>query len=262
VQDELCIVRGGGDVATGAVWRLHSSGFRVVVTELANPLTIRRAVAFSSAVGSGSFAVEGLTGRLVNDESDIAAITHGGDVAVMVCPGLPDLTYSVVVDARLAKRPLDSTTIPGVCVVGLGPGFVVGEHCDAVVETNRGHHLGRVLWEGSAQANTGTPGVIGGRGGDRVVRAPISGHVSWRCQIGTSVAVGDVLGFVESEALLAPFDGVVRGAIRDGQRVEANMKIGDIDPRGERSSCFEISDKALAVGGGVVEAVHTWLRSR
>jgi xanthine dehydrogenase accessory factor len=262
VTGELCVVRGGGDVATGVVWRLHASGFRVVVTELANPLTIRTTVAFSSAVASATCEVEGLSAHLVESADAVDATTRAGHIAVMVSPELPDLEYRVVADARLAKRPLDSTTIPGTCVVGLGPGFVVGVHCDAIVETNRGHHLGRVLWQGSAEPDTGSPGLIAGRGSDRVLRAPSSGNVSWRCQIGDSVVAGALLGSVGTDEVRAPFDGVVRGAIRTAQRVEAGTKIGDVDPRGDRSACFEISDKALAIGGGVVEAVQTWLRSR
>lgn len=259
---ELCVVRGGGDLATGVVWRLHRSGFRVLVTELARPLTIRRAVALSTAVVDGMVSVEGLVARRVEHAEEAVRMADGDEIPVLVSPGVPDVGHQVVVDARLAKRPLDTSLADAPFVVGLGPGFVVGEHCHAVVETNRGHHLGRVLWEGSAQPNTGIPGVVAGRGAERVVRAPVDGTVSWNVQIGDLVVAGQRLGTVAEHPITAAFDGVVRGAIATGTTVEATTKIGDIDARGEADACFEISDKALAVGGGVVEAVCTWSRSR
>jgi xanthine dehydrogenase accessory factor len=262
VAAELCVVRGGGDLATGVVWRLQRSGFRVLVTELARPLTIRRAVAVSTAVVDGVVSVEGMVARLVETAEAAVQMAGGDEIPVLVSPGVPAVGHEVLVDARLVKRPLDTSLDDAPFVVGLGPGFVVGEHCHAVVETNRGHHLGRVLWEGSAEPNTGTPGVLAGRGAERVVRAPVDGAVSWNVGIGDLVITGQRLGTVANHAITAAFDGVVRGAIASGTTVEANTKIGDIDARGEADTCFEISDKALAIGGGVVEAVCTWSRSR
>jgi xanthine dehydrogenase accessory factor len=262
---ELCLVRGGGDVATGVVWRLTRCGFPVIVTELAEPLTIRRTVAVSTAVTEGEIAVEGLVARRADDVAGAIAIADAGDVPVIVAPslaGLGGLTVDVVVDARLAKRPLDTTPEDAPLVVALGPGFVVGEHCHAVVETNRGHHLGRVLWSGSAEPDTGTPGTIAGRSHERVVRAPADGAVSWRVSIADRVRAGEVLGEVGDVAVTAPFDGVVRGLIAPRRHVPRATKIADVDPRCEPAACNEISDKALAVGGGVVEAVCTWSRSR
>jgi xanthine dehydrogenase accessory factor len=260
--DELCVVRGGGDLATGVVWRLHRCGFPVVVTELAAPSTIRRTVAVSTAVTEGVVDVEGLVARRVDGLQAALAMAGGDEIPVLVSPAVPELGQRVVVDARMAKRPLETTIGDAAFVVGLGPGFVVGEHCHAVVETNRGHHLGRVLWEGSAEADTGTPGVVGGRGAERVVRAPAGGAARWDVSIGDLVVTGQRLGEVGGREVVAPFDGVVRGAIASGTDVPAGTKIGDVDPRGDPQACREISDKALAIGGGVVEAVCTWSRSR
>jgi len=261
VPDTVCLIRGGGDLATGVAWRLTRAGFAVVVTELAAPLTVRRTVAMSSAVTRGVVDVEGMIGRLAQTPAEAVSVARGGDVAVLVSPGLADVGASVVVDARLAKRNIDTSIEDAALVVGLGPGFTAGEDCDAVVETMRGARLGRVLWDGSALPNTGTPGRIGGRDVERVLRAPAAGEVSWTVEIGDRVREADRLGDVGETEVLALFDGVVRGLIAPGSEVPVGCKIGDVDPRPD-ARWDQISDKALAVGGGVVEAVMTWSRSQ
>ncbi len=257
-ESPLCVLRGGGDLATGVAWRLTRAGWPIVVLELPEPLTIRRTVALSTAVTEGEVSVEGMRGVLVASPTDAVTVVGRGDVAVLVAPELAALEPvrpDVVVDARLAKHNIDTSIADAELVVALGPGFTAGLDCDAVVETMRGHRLGRVIWSGSAQPDTGTPAELGGRSADRVLRAPVAGPVSWQVAIGDVVSEGQELGKVGRVAVRAPFDGVVRGAIRDGMRVRAGLKIADVDPRGDRSACWEISDKALAVGGGVLEAV-------
>lgn len=254
----ICLIRGGGDLATGTAWRLTRAGLAVIVTELAHPLTVRRTVALSTAVDTGTTDVEGMIGRLATTPREAREIAMAGDVAVVVAPQLIDVGATVVIDARLAKRNIDTTIDDAPLVVALGPGFTAGVDCHAVVETLRGPRLGRVLWHGCAAADTSTPGRVGGIGAERVVRAPADGAVSWACTIGSRVREHDLLGAVAGRELRAPFDGVVRGLIGDGREVTAGLKIGDIDPRCD-VACDEISDKALAVGGGVVEAVLTWL---
>lgn len=258
--DERVVVRGGGDLGTGTAWRLHRAGFPVTVLELAQPLALRRTVAFSTAVTDGSITVEGVKAVLVGSAAEAAGTARGGAVAVLVSPEVPPFPepVSVLVDARLAKAPLDSTIDQAPLVVGLGPGLTAGVHCTAVVETNRGHHLGRVLWEGQAEANTGVPGTVGGESAKRVVRAPQDGAVAWARSIGDLVSEGDVLGTVDGFPITARIGGVIRGLIAQGP-VKEGLKVGDIDPRGEPALCFEISDKSRAVAGGVLEAVMTWL---
>jgi len=255
--DHLVVVRGGGDLGTGAVYRLHQAGLPVVVLELAAPLAIRRAVAVSSAIDDGTIEVEGMTAVRVEDSAAALAVSRAGDIAVMVASRLSDGLGKpfAVIDARLAKRNLDTSIEHAGLVVGLGPGFTAGVDCHAVVETNRGPHLGRVIWNGSAQPNTGVPGVMGGESGRRVVRAPRDGLISWSVEIGAMTAAGRAIGRVDDENIVSEIDGVVRGLIADGRRVEAGTKVADIDPRADASACFEISDKALAVGGGALEAV-------
>jgi xanthine dehydrogenase accessory factor len=264
------IVRGGGDLATGVVWRLHRSGFRVLVTELPEPLTVRRTVSVSTAVREGAFVVDSLTARFVSTVKtldEVSAVLANDEVPVLVSADLPDLEAEVVVDARLTKKNLGTTKRDASFVIALGPGFVAGSDCDAVIETMRGHQLGRVLWSGSAIPNTGTPGEIGGKSTQRVLRAPADGTVDWMVEIGDSVQADQLLGVSGEHRLSAPISGVVRGLIHPDTHVRAGLKIGDIDPRndvfeGKRgrgiSEVHTISDKALAVAGGVLEAVMTW----
>jgi xanthine dehydrogenase accessory factor len=254
---ELCLIRGGGDLATGVAWRLTHAGFPVVVTELAAPLSVRRAVALSTAIDSGAINIEGMIGQRAGSPDEAVRIAQSGTVGVVISAVLPPVDASVVIDARLAKTNIDTTVGDADLVVGLGPGFTTGENCHVVVETMRGPRLGRAIWSGSAAPNTGSPGEVGGKGAERVLRAPTTGTASWRCSIGDLVSERDVLGVVGNRQILSPFDGMVRGLIREGQQVQSGCKIGDVDPRLD-ANYMEISDKALSVGGGVLEAVLTW----
>jgi len=257
VLEHLCVIRGGGDLATGVAWRLTTAGFPVIATELGDPLTVRRTVAVSSAVRDGRISIEGMYAVLVESTAEAIQKANDGTVAVLVSPALPDIGADVVIDARLAKRNIDTTLDDAPLVVALGPGFAAGQDCHAVIETMRGSRLGRCLWQGSAEPNTGVPGIVRGRGTDRVLRAPADGQVTWVIQIGDVVRRAQVLGAVGDSEIRAPFDGVIRGLIRTGTQVKASLKIGDVDPRLD-ARCDEISDKALAIGGGVLEAVMTW----
>jgi len=252
------VVKGGGDLGAGVAYRLHRCGFRVVVTETEQPTVIRRAVAFASAVYEGAVTVDGVTARLVEDDAGIAACWEAGEAAVLVDPQaavIERLRPDAVVDAILAKRNLGTRITDAPVVVALGPGFVAGVDCHAVVETNRGHNLGRVLLEGSAEPNTGVPGSVGGESARRVLRAPQDGVFRAVRAIGDMVQVGEVVAHVDDAPVRSQLDGVVRGLLHDGLPVHTGMKSGDVDPRGVVSHCFTISDKALAVGGGVVEAI-------
>ena len=260
------MLRGGGDLATGVAWQLTSqAGWPVVVLELSEPLTVRRTVALSTAVTEGEVTVQGMRGVLAASPQEAMATAQEGVVAVLVAPylaALDPVQPDVVVDARLAKRNIDTSIHDAQVVVALGPGFIAGHDCHAVVETMRGPGLGRVMWRGSAQPDTGVPAELGGQAAHRVLRAPAAGEVSWCAGIGDLVVDGQLLAMVGGEAVTASFDGVLRGAIRTDMTVPAGLKIGDLDPRGDPSACNEISDKALAVGEGVLDAiVSRWFRS-
>ena len=258
LSDFLIIIRGGGDLGTGVAHRLHRAGFTLMITELARPLTVRRAVSFGEAVYSGSITVEGVTARLAEDPMLGMAYTVLDEVPVVVDDDssvIQRMQPPIVIDARLAKQRLDTRLHDAPLVVGLGPGFVAGQDCHAVVETNRGHNLGRVYWDGTAEADTGQPESVKGFSGQRVLRAPTDGIFAGRMAIGDWAAAGQVVAEVDGQPLLAPFDGVVRGLLHDGLPVTAGLKVGDLDPRGIPEYCFMISDKARAIGGGVLEAI-------
>jgi xanthine dehydrogenase accessory factor len=254
------IVRGGGDLASGVIYRLVKAGFPVLVTELARPLVIRRTVAFASAVFEGQITVEGLTARRIAQIGEVSAAWAAGEIPVLVDEqgdSVSALTPLVVIDARMAKRSLGTTIHDAPVVIALGPGFEAGRDCHAVIETNRGHFLGRVIRQGTAEPNTGQPGSVQGRGAERVARAPADGFVIPQAAIGDSIKQGAVVARVGDLSVKAPFDGVLRGLIHPSVPVTQGMKIGDVDPRGTREHCFTMSDKALAIGGGVLEAVFS-----
>ena len=259
--ETLCVVRGGGDLATGVIYRLHRAGFPVIALELPQPRVVRRMASVAQALFDGQVQIEQLRARRATAAD--AFRTLGSVIPVIADPqadALADLRPAVVVDARMAKVPLDTTPQAARLVVGLGPGLIAGLHCHAVVETQRGHDLGRVIWKGPAQANTGEPEQVMGYRSERVLRAPEAGQLRATAQIGDLVRRGDTLASVNEALITAPFDGMLRGLLFDGIEVHSGEKIGDIDPRGQRRYCFSISDKSLAVGGGALEAVLTWLQ--
>jgi xanthine dehydrogenase accessory factor len=260
---QLVLVKGAGDLASGVAWRLVRCGFAVVMTEVAQPLAVRRTVCFSEAVPLGEQRVEGVTARFAVDTAAALAVLGQGAVPVLVdplgtCHGV--LKPWAVVDARMAKRNLGSGLGEAPVVVGLGPGFTAGVDCHAVVETQRGHWLGRVYDQGGALPDTGRPAERGGHSVDRVVRAPAAGPFRGCMLIGDQAAAGDVLGHIDTGGggqvpVQAAISGLLRGLIRDGTPVAAGMKLGDVDPTADAASCHTVSDKALAVAGGVLEAL-------
>jgi xanthine dehydrogenase accessory factor len=262
-DDVRVVIRGAGDLATGVAARLWRAGFRLVLTELEQPLAIRRSVALSEAIYDGETRVEDLTARRVSSWPEIEKAWAEGVIPVVVdATGrtLAMVKPQVVVDAILAKRNLGTQLRDAPLVIGLGPGFTAGVDVHAVVETNRGHYLGRVLWSGSAQPDTKVPGLVNEVGRERVIYAPVAGVFRHQQTIGAAVNPGEVVGWIDQTPVAAPIAGILRGLLHDGVRVEGATKIGDVDPRGVVDHCWTISDKALALGGGVLEAVLTHLR--
>lgn len=254
----LILIRGAGDIASGIALRLHRAGFSVAMTDIAHPTTIRRTVAFSDAVTSGTQTVEDITARRADTTAQARQILARGDIPVLVdpeCKSRALLEPDALVDAILAKRNLGTRITDARAVIGVGPGFTAGEDCHAVVETMRGHTLGRVYYTGAALPNTNIPGLIGGFAGERVLRAPADGVFTGVRKIGELVESGEIVGFVAGEPMRATLTGTLRGLLADGVTVTKGMKSGDVDPRGEKDYCTLVSDKALAVAGGVLEAV-------
>ncbi|MBI3960637.1 MAG: EF2563 family selenium-dependent molybdenum hydroxylase system protein [Chloroflexi bacterium] len=265
----LVLIKGGGDLATGAAWRLHRCGFPVVMTELPRPLAVRRAVSFAQAVFDGEHTVEGVTARLTLVE-DVPDVLAANEIPVLVdteTECLHAIAPTVLVDARVAKRNIDTSIDDAPLVLALGPGYIAGVDCHAVIETNRSHNLGRVIWQGTAEENTGDPGPLSGVSNDssRVLRAAVSGRFISFARIGDRLPAGDTIGVIqrpggEEVPVRAPFTGVVRGLIHESTPVNTGMKIGDMDPRIQTEHAFTISDKSLAIGGGVLEAILMWMR--
>ena len=253
----LVVIRGGGDLATGIALRLYRSRMEVVICETSQPTSIRRTVCFSEAVRLGETEVEGVPARRAVLE-EIPELLEEGVVPVLIDPAgacIETLAPDAVVDAILAKRNLGTTMGMAPIVVAAGPGFTAGVDCHAVVETMRGHYLGRVIYSGSALPNTNIPGLIGGYAGERVLRAPADGVFRGVREIGDRVEAGDVAGYVAGQPMVCTIGGVLRGLLADGVPVTKGMKSGDVDPRCAAEHCACASDKALAVGGGVLEAL-------
>lgn len=254
----LVLIRGAGDLASGIALRLRHARMQVVMTDLPKPTAIRRTVCFSQAILFGKMQVEDVTAEFAENVEAARRILARGNIAVLADPEaacIGDLKPDAVVDAILAKRNLGTKITDASCVVGVGPGFTAGVDCHACVETMRGHTLGRMITDGSPLPNTNIPGLIGGFAGERVLRAPADGIFRATREIGDMVRSGDVAGTVNGEPMRCTIDGVLRGLIADGTPVFKGMKSGDVDPRGERSYCTLVSDKALAIGGGVLEAI-------
>ena len=252
------VIKGAGDLATGVAARLWRSGFPVIMTEIDQPLTVRRTVSLSDAVYEGEVTVEGMTARRTQDRTEILKALDEGVIPVMVDPEakiVREIDAFAVIDAILAKKNIGTRMDDAPFVVGLGPGFTAGLDVHAVIETKRGHTLGRVIWEGSAIPNTGIPGEVKGFGAIRVIRAPGPGIFKGILSIGAHVEKGDIVAHAGDTPVPAPISGMLRGLLHDGVSVKKGLKSGDVDPRNIQKNCFIISDKALAIGGGVLEAV-------
>lgn len=254
--DSLVVIRGGGDLATGVIQKFYRSGFPLLVLETARPTAIRRNVALCEAVYTGEAEVEGMRCRLISDITAIPQCHKAGVIPMMVDPGgevVSVLRPHAVIDAILAKRNLGTHQSMAPVTIALGPGFCAGEEVHAVIETMRGHQLGRLILSGAALPNTGIPGEIGGKSAQRVIHAPCAGEVRHRRQIGDAVKEGEILFTVAQEAVHAPFSGLLRGLIREGLHVPKGMKVADIDPRMD-VDWHTISDKARCLGGAALEA--------
>ncbi len=258
MEPEIIVLRGGGDLGSGVACRLHRSGFRVVILEVGKPLVVRRTVAFAQAVIDGKTTVEKITAVRVETLAEVRQAWQDGHLPVMVDPEVKiraELKPDVIIDATLAKRDTGLRCNMAPLTIALGPGFEAGNHAHIVIETNRGHNLGRLIFQGGAEPNTGIPAPIEGHGADRLLRAPCDGTVSHVLDIGTEVRKDEVICRVDGQPVAASFDGIVRGLIMNGRRVPQGLKIGDVDPRLVRSHCYIISDKARALGGSVLEAI-------
>lgn len=252
-------IKGAGEMASAIAWRLYMANMRrIFMMEIPYPLAVRRGVCFCEAVHEKSKTVEGVEAVRADSIEDVQRIWDKEEIAVVVDPewmSREKLRPDVMVDAIVSKKNLGTTKTEACLVIGLGPGFVAGNDVHMVIETNRGHNLGRVITFGSAEADTGIPGDIGGYTVERVLRAPAKGLFRAKLEIGDTVRCGEVLGVVDGVEVQAKIAGVIRGLIRSNIKVTQGLKLGDIDPRGDKNYCYTISDKAMAIAGSVLEAV-------
>ena len=259
INELTIVIKGAGEMASAVAWRLYMANLRkILMLETANPLAVRREVSFCEAVHDGSKAVEAVNAIRVSAIEDIHTAWEQGRIAVAADPQwhLPNqVRPQVVVDAILAKKNLGTRMAEAELVIGLGPGFNAGSDVHMVIETKRGHDLGRILTTGTAEANTGVPGNIAGFTKDRVLRAPAAGQFRTARSIGDFLKAGEIVGTVAVQNVSSKLDGVLRGLIRPNSTVTQGLKIGDVDPRRQKQNCYTISEKARAIGGSVLEAV-------
>ena len=261
----LVIIRGGGDLATGVAARLFRAGFSVIILEIERPTVIRLPVSFARAIYEGEAIVEGIDAVLTPTWEKAEVIIKKGKIPVLVDPEgscIEKLSPGVLVDAILAKRNLGTRINQASLVIGLGPGFTAGEDVDVVIETIRGHNLGRVYYQAQAAPDTGVPGEVGGESKRRLLRAPAEGKIIPLHKIGDLVRAGEAIAEVEGVPLKVEISGVLRGLIYPQAQVTKGMKVGDIDPRGIKDYCFTISDKARSIGGAVLEAICAYLNKK
>jgi len=259
LNERIVVIKGAGEMASAVAWRIYKANIRrILMLEIDFPLAVRRKVSFCEAVYEGRQTVEGVQAIRVADKESTRQAWTQDKIAVAVDPQwkmLDQIRPDVVIDAILAKKNLGTHMGEAFLVIGLGPGFTAGKDVHLVIETNRGHDLGRIITHGSAAPNTGIPGPIGGLTEQRVLRAPCSGEFYARCSIGNPVKKGDTIGTVAAQAVAAHIDGVLRGLIHSPRVVQLGLKIGDIDPRGKVDYCYTVSDKARAIAGSALEAI-------
>lgn len=255
----IVLIRGAGEIASGVAHRLQWSHFRICMTEISLPLAVRRAVAFSEAIYEGEKEVEGIRAKLVPKPEEIESVWKKGDIPILVDADRKKtrdfLKPDVLIDAIMAKKNSGTLIKDAPLVIGLGPGFAAGSDVHVVIETNRGHHLGKMILKGTAEPDTGIPGEIEGYAMERLLRTMKKGIFHPQMSIGDRVNKGSVVAVVDDFPVIAKISGVLRGVLREGAEVNKGMKVGDIDPRGKKEACFTISDKARAIGGGVLEAI-------
>ena len=260
--DLIVLIRGAGEMASGVAHRLHQSHFKVCMLEIDQPLAVRREVSFCEAIYEGEKTVEGVQAKFVSKPEQISSVWKAGKIPLLVDPDLKKtklfLKPDVLIDAIMAKKNLGTKIDDAPLVIGLGPGFTGGKDVHLVVETNRGHHLGKVIRNGTAEQDSGTPGEIGGYTVQRVLRTMKKGIFHPHKEIGDKVNKGSVVAVIDDFPAIAEISGIVRGLLHEGVEVKKGMKVGDIDPRGKRELCFTISDKARAIAGGVLEAILSW----
>jgi xanthine dehydrogenase accessory factor len=258
LNDLVILIRGAGEMATGVAHRLASCHFKICMTETSNPQAVRREVAFSEAIFHSEKEVEGITAKRIDSPDRISGVWREGKIPILIDPKAEVKDFlkpDVLINATLAKKNLGTKMTDALLVIGLGPGFYAGKDIHLVIETNRGHDLGRIISKGEAEPNTGIPGSIAGYTEKRVIRAPKGGKFKTLKKIGDGVRANEKVGMIGNVEVRSRIAGVIRGLLRDGTEAWKGMKLGDVDPRGIKAHCYTISDKARTISGGVLQAI-------
>jgi len=257
------VIKGGGDLASGVAYRLHRTGWQILIVEKDQPLAVRRTVSYATAIYQDEIKIEGLTAHRIENIKECLKVQDQGEIAVVplsrAAGVLSSYRHQILVDGRMLKDSAGTDREDAGLVIGLGPGFKAGENCHAAVETCRGHFLGRTIYQGSTAPDTGEPGEVLGFSQERVYHAPRRGVFRTERRIGERVQPGDIIGYLEEQPVKARIAGIIRGLLPGGLKVSRGTKLGDIDPRNNPEHCRHISDKSLSVAGGVLEAVFSWL---
>ena len=262
MHNQLVMIRGGGDLGSGVATRLFYSGLKIIILEIENPTAIRLPVSFANAVYEGCMILEGIKAELATSQKEAENLINRDKIAVLIDPEgkmIKKFKPRILIDAMLAKKNLGTYKEQAPLVIGLGPGFTAGKDVDAVVETKRGHYLGKIIYQGKAAPDTGIPGDISGESINRLIKSPTNGQIRPFYKIGDLVSIGDIIAEVEGVPVKAKISGVLRGMINSCIWVTEGVKIGDIDPRGVKDYCFTISDKARCIGGSVLEIICKYL---
>ncbi len=262
ISELIVLIRGAGEMASGVAHRLHQSHFKLCMTEVSHPLAVRREVSFCEAIYEGEKEVEGVRAKLISGSEEIESGWKKEYIPILIDPEVKRtrdfLKPDILIDAIMAKKNLGTRIDDATLVIGLGPGITAGKDVHIVIETNRGHHLGKMILKGEAEPDTGIPGEVGGYTVERLLRTMKKGIFHPQKSIGDKVARGSVVAVVDDYPVISQISGVLRGLLREGIEVKKGMKVGDIDPRGKKEFCFTISEKARAIGGGVLEAILYW----
>jgi len=262
MKDLLVMIRGGGDIATGIAVRLFNAGFKVIIIEVENPKAVRLEVSFAKAVYSSTTIVENIEAIYVKSYKEIEYILKKRKIPVIIDSigkSITEFKPNILIDGIMAKHNIGTNKNQAPLVVGIGPGFIAGVDVDVIIETKRGHYLGRAIYNGSAIPDTGIPGEVMGESKKRLLKSPMDGEIVEIKRIGDTVKKGDIIAMINNTPLKAEISGIIRGLIYPYTKVTKGMKIGDIDPRGVREYCFTVSDKARSVGGGVLEAICNFI---
>jgi xanthine dehydrogenase accessory factor len=254
------LVAGSGDVGSAIAHALFGAGHSVVLQDRDRPMTLRRGMAFSDAAFDGQSSLAGVLAKRCASSDALSAMLQCGR-ALPLLPGEIGHATEIVqphllIDARMRKRSIPPMLRErATLTIGIGPGFQCGDHVDLVVESQWGPRLGQVLDRGGAEDLAGEPRPVGGVGRERFVYAPRDGIFRTGVEIGTRVAIDEVIGHLDELPIRAPLPGVLRGLVHDDVVVYAGVKLIEIDA-GSQPQCFGLGARASAIAEGVLVAVR------